>query len=206
MNKEITEGELLSSTLVARLRLQQAHFPIYGQKGFRQFLQHLQFLRNQTEHQTLLDVCSLTAVMLYHHKGFQKLLCPLEDVGICAEPGRIPAAVRSQVRLVNAAKCYQQLPEVACGNLQKTGGEDTLTVIHVVLQEVALTTEDKCLPEGDKASVTPDEVQHHTSDWSFSRAEEVNWKRHETSAGSSLLALHDALLVVCKVLTGKKQQ
>lgn len=96
-----------------------------------------------TSSNTRVDVCTGTAVVLYRDEGFQKLARPLEDVSVCAETGSISAAVRSEVRLVNTAKCCHQLPEVTCSNLQKTGGEYGLSVTRVVLQEVTLTTDDR---------------------------------------------------------------
>lgn len=96
-----------------------------------------------TRSNTRVDVCTGTAVVLYRDKGFQKLKRPLEDVSVCAETGSISAAVRSQVCLVNAAKCCHQLPQVTCSNLQKTGGEYGLSVTRVLLQEVTLTIEDR---------------------------------------------------------------
>lgn len=46
-----TECALGSASLVARLRLQLFHLLVYGQKGCRNLLQHLQLLRNTTQAQ-----------------------------------------------------------------------------------------------------------------------------------------------------------
>lgn len=77
----------------------------------------------------------------HRDEGVEKLLRPLEDAGVRAEGGRGPEAAAPQVSLVNTHERRHQLLQVARGNAQETGREESLA--GVVLQEVTLPTGSK---------------------------------------------------------------